>query len=100
LPAFTGVAEDIFGQEQIAPDLSDRAAIREVTTQGAVCFGGCARITVGRLLKETDYQNLNPEMHMLMVDKFLTIRQAQKEEPVTHQNLIRKQHGNAPGGGK
>ena len=56
------------------------------------------RSTVGRFLKEIDHQNLPAEMHMLMVGKFLTVGQARKEGTATHQNFIKKQHGDDPGG--
>ena len=56
------------------------------------------RSTVGRFLKEIDYQNLPPEMHMLLVGKFLTVGQARKEGTATHQHFIKKQHGDDPGG--
>ena len=35
---------------------------------------------------------------MLMVGKFLTVGQARKEGTATHQNFIKKQHGDDPGG--
>jgi len=54
------------------------------------------RSTVGRFLKEIDHQNLPPEMHMLMVGKFLTVGQARKEGTTTHQNFIKEQHGDDP----
>ncbi len=56
------------------------------------------RSTVGRFLKEVDYQNLPPEMHMLMVGKFLSVGQARKEGTATHQKFIKQQHGDDPGG--
>jgi precorrin-4/cobalt-precorrin-4 C11-methyltransferase len=54
--------------------------------------------TVGRFLKEIDYQNLPHEMHMLLVGKFLTVGQARKEGTTTHHKFIQQQHGDDPGG--
>ncbi len=54
------------------------------------------RNTVGGFLKEVQFNDLPPEMHMLMVGKFLTAGQARKEGTATFQDFIRKQHGEDP----
>ncbi|MFH0786224.1 MAG: SAM-dependent methyltransferase [Pseudomonadota bacterium] len=54
------------------------------------------RSTVGGFLKEIKSNDLPPELHILMVGKFLTAGQARKEGTATFQDFIRKQHGDDP----
>jgi precorrin-4/cobalt-precorrin-4 C11-methyltransferase len=54
------------------------------------------RSTVGGFSKEVRFNDLPPELHMLMVGKFLTAGQARKEGTATFQDFIKKQHGDDP----
>ncbi len=52
--------------------------------------------TVGGFLKEVKFKDLPPELHILMVGKFLTVGQARKEGTATFQDFIGQQHGDDP----
>ncbi len=54
------------------------------------------RSTVGGFLKEVKFKDLPPELHLLMVGKFLTVGQARKEGTATFQDFIGQQHGDDP----
>lgn len=72
------------------------------TPVAVVCYAGdrerqkVIRSTVGQFLEEVNFRDLPPEMHMLMVGKFLTAGQSRKEGTATHQDFIKQQHGDDP----